>query len=171
MEVRMKQVGSNPPRNRPIEIGTDSDYLAREAALLVDMDEEALQEKWAQLFGFNPSPLLSRLFMIRSVAYRLQEKVFSGLRPSVQRLLDQVYDAGPDADLAHLPKKRASAGTILIREWRGVRHRVTVLDDSVIYRGQRYKSLSEVARYITGTRWSGPVFFGLRSRTKEAADA
>jgi hypothetical protein len=110
------------------------------------------------LFGFNPSPLLSRLFIIRSIAYRLQEKVFGGLKPSVQKLLDQVYDAGPAADLAHLPKQRASAGTILIRERRGVRHRVTVLDDSVIYRGQSYKCLSEVARHITGTRWSGPVF-------------
>ncbi len=167
----MKQAGSNPRINRLIEIGTDSDYLAREAALLLKMDKEALRGKWAQLFGFNPSPLLSRPFIIRSIAYRLQEKVFGGLKPSVQRQLDQVYDAGPEANLAHLPKKRASAGTILIREWRGVRHRVTVLDDSVIYRGQRYKSLSEVARHITGARWSGPRFFGVTHRTREAANA
>jgi hypothetical protein len=167
----MKQEGLIPRVRRPIEIGTDSDYLAREAALLLNMDEETLRAKWAQLFGFNPSPLLSRLFIIRSIAYRLQEKVFGGLKPSVQRLLDQVHDAAPGADLARLPKKRASAGTILIREWRGVRHRVTVLDDSVIYRGQRYKSLSEVARLITGSRWSGPRFFGVTHRTKEAANA
>ena len=109
----MKQVGSNPPRNRPIEIGADSDYLAREAALLLNMDEETLRAKWAQLFGFSPSPLLSRLFIIRSIAYRLQEKVFGGLKPSVQRLLDQVYDAGPEADLTHLPKKRRLGGDYL----------------------------------------------------------
>jgi hypothetical protein len=170
MEVCMKQAGSNPRLHRSIEIGSDPDSLARETALLPESDEESLRQKWAQLFGFKPSPLLSRLFITRSIAYRLQEKVFGELRPSVQRLLDQVYDAGPDADLP-VPKKRASAGTILIREWRGVRHRVTVLDEAVIYRGQRYKSLSEVARFITGARWSGPRFFGITHRTKEAADA
>ena len=61
------------------------------------------------------------------------------------------------------------AGTVLIREWRGVRHRVVVLDNDVTYRGRRYKSLSEVARAITGTRWSGPLFFGLKGRAKEVA--
>jgi hypothetical protein len=152
-------------------VGDGSKGLQQEISDLMTFDIEGLREKWAQLFGFNPSPLLSRLFIIRSIAYRLQEKVFGGLKPSVQRLLDQVYDAGPGADLAQLPKKRASAGTILIREWRGIRHRVTVLNDSVIYRGQRYKSLSEVARLITGARWSGPRFFGVTHRTKEAANA
>jgi hypothetical protein len=61
------------------------------------------------------------------------------------------------------------SGTVLIREWRGVKHRVTVLDHDVVYRGRRYQSLSEVARAITGTRWSGPLFFGLTKRTEEAA--
>jgi hypothetical protein len=152
-------------------VGGDPKGLQQEISDLLTLDIDGLRDKWAQLFGFNPSPLLSRLFMIRSIAYRLQEKVFGRLKPSVQRVLDQVHDAGPDAVLGHLPKKRASAGTILIREWRGVRHRVTVLDDSVIYHGQRYKSLSEVARLITGTRWSGPRFFGVTHRTKEAANA
>jgi hypothetical protein len=59
---------------------------------------------------------------------------------------------------------------VLIRKWRGVSHRVTVLDHDVVYRGRRYKSLSEVARAITGTRWSGPLFFGLKLRTKEVAN-
>jgi Protein of unknown function (DUF2924) len=57
---------------------------------------------------------------------------------------------------------------VLIRQWRGVSHRVTVLDTDVVYRGRRYKSLSEVARAITGSRWSGPLFFGLKGRAKEA---
>jgi hypothetical protein len=56
---------------------------------------------------------------------------------------------------------------VLIRQWRGVSHRVTVLDTDVVYRGKRYKSLSEVARAITGARWSGPLFFGLKGRAKE----
>ena len=60
--------------------------------------------------------------------------------------------------------------TLLIREWRGVSHRVTVLDNDVVYRKRRYKSMSEVARAITGTRWSGPLFFGLKDRAQEAAN-
>jgi hypothetical protein len=69
-----------------------------------------------------------------------------------------------------MPQRRASAGTVLIRQWRGVSHRVTVLDSDVVYRGQRYKSLSEVARPITGSRWSGPLFFGLKGRAKETVN-
>jgi Protein of unknown function (DUF2924) len=59
---------------------------------------------------------------------------------------------------------------LLIREWRGKAHQVTVQDDAVVYRGKRYRSLSEVARLITGTRWSGPLFFGLRKAAKEIHD-
>ena len=71
---------------------------------------------------------------------------------------------------ARVQNRRVGAGTVLIREWRGVTHRVTVLDNDVVYRGRRYRSLSEVARLITGTHWSGPMFFGLRNRRKEAAN-
>jgi len=156
-------------RGRKSSVVGGSKGLQQEISDLLTLDIDGLRDKWAALFGFNPSPLLGRPFMIRSIAYRLQERMFGGLKPSIQRLLDQVCDAAPDADLARLPKKRASAGTVLVREWRGVRHRVTVLDDAVVYRSQRYKSLSEVARVITGTRWSGPRFFGLRRPTKESA--
>ena len=85
-------------------------------------------------------------------------------------MLDRVCDGPPDVAIERLAKARAGAGTVLMREWRGVRHRVTVLDDEVVYRGLRYKSLSEVARVITGTRWSGPLFFGLRRRAEKAAN-
>jgi Protein of unknown function (DUF2924) len=144
--------------------------LQGEISQLRTLDIAGVREKWAALFGFNPSPLLGRPFMIGSISYRIQEKRFGGLKPSIQRLLDQVSEAAPGGALPRLPRSRASAGTVLIREWRGVRHRVTVLDDAVVYRGQRYQSLSEVARIITGAHWSGPRFFGLGRRTKEAAD-
>ena len=62
-----------------------------------------------------------------------------------------------------------SAGTVLIRDWQGTSHQVTVLERGVMYRGENYRSLSQVARIITGTQWSGPLFFGLKNRTKEAA--
>jgi len=163
------QISSKRKRRTPGLHGSSAE-LEQEVANLLTLDTDGLREKWAALFGFNPSSLLGRPFMIGSIAYRLQEKRFGGLKPSIQRLLDQVSEAASNEDLPRLPKPRASAGTVLIREWRGVRHRVTVLDDAVVYRGQRYKSLSEVARIITGAHWSGPRFFGLERRTKEAAD-
>ena len=66
--------------------------------------------------------------------------------------------------------RKTTPGTLLIREWQGTSHRVTVLDNGVIYCGRRHQSLSEVARVITGTRWSGPLFFGLKERAKEAGN-
>jgi len=130
----------------------------------------ALRQRWAALFGDDPSPNLGRALLIRAIAYRLQEKALAGLKPSTQRLLDRIADNPSKDTPLYMPKRRASAGTVLIREWRGVSHRVTVLDHEVVYRDRRYKSLSEVARAITGSRWSGPLFFGLKGRAKEAVN-
>lgn len=122
------------------------------------------------MFGHNRSPNLGRPLLIRAIAYRLREKALAGLKPSTQRVLDRI--AGNRSKLApqYIPKRRPSAGTVLIREWRGVSHRVTVLDHEVVYRDRRYKSLSEVARAIPGSRWSGPLFFGLKGRAREAVN-
>jgi len=88
--------------------------------------------------------------LIRAIAYRLQEKAQASLKPSPQRALDRIAD-NPSKDAPQsVPPRRATAGTVLIRQWRGVSDRVTVLDTDVVYSGRRYKSLSEVARRITG---------------------
>jgi len=79
-------------------------------------------------------------------------------------------DASARRSISAKPVRKVSAGTVLIREWQGATHQVTVLDDGVVYRGKRYRSLSEVARLITGCRWSGPAFFGLKTRAKEAVN-
>lgn len=121
--------------------------------------------------GGCPNPRrVGRALLLRTIAYRLQEKAFAGLKPSTLRILDRVADNRSKDAPQYIPQRPASAGTVLIREWRGVRHRVTVFDDEVIYRDRRYKSLSEVARAITGSRWSGPLFFGLKNRAKEAVN-
>jgi Protein of unknown function (DUF2924) len=146
-----------------------SDDLAREIASLSRLDADGLRQRWKVLFGTNPLPYLGRSFMVRALVYRLQERAFGGLKPTAQRILDRVADGGADASAQRIPKRRAGAGTVLIREWHGVHHRVTVLDQDVVYRGRRYKSLSEVAHAITGTHWSGPLFFGLKRRAKETA--
>jgi len=147
----------------------DREALASEIAGLSKLGIDELRERWKAMHGKAPSREIGRSFLIRAIAYRLQEKAFGGLKPSAQRVLDRIGAGRCEAALEPIAKRRASAGTVLIREWRGVSHRVTVLDHDVVYRGRRYKSLSEVARAITGTRWSGPLFFGLKRRTKEVA--
>ena len=95
--------------------------------------------------------------MIRAVAYKLQERALGGLSAATRRLLS---GQGP----APVRRRRAlSPGTVLIREWHGVGHQVTILEKGVLYRGERYRSMSEVARLITGARWSGPRFFGVKA--------
>ena len=175
MDVQIGGLSLEQPRPTPrgkkaIDVGRDSDHVAREIAHLLELDNSALKQRWTMVFKADPSPNFGRLLMVSSIAYRLQEKTFGCLKKSAERLLDQISDAPTEDALKRLPKTRASAGTVLIRQWRGVRHRVTVLDHEVAYRNQRYKSLSEVARLITGTRWSGPLFFGLRPHPKEVVN-
>jgi len=138
-------------------------------AQLSKLNAKALKERWRTLFGDHPIPRIGRGLMIMAIAYRLQEKVFGGLKPSAERILGRVVDEHSDGQL-FIANRPVGAGTVLIREWRGMRHRVTVDEQGVVYRDHRYRSLSEVARVITGTRWSGPRFFGLGQRTKESAN-
>jgi hypothetical protein len=114
-----------------------------------------LAELWAEYFGARPPPRTSRALMIRAVAYKMQERELGGLSAATRPLLS---DTGGGA-----ARRRAlRPGTVLIREWHGITYQVTVGEQGVIYRGERYCSLSEVARLITGARWSGPRFFGLK---------
>jgi hypothetical protein len=153
---------------KPSGVRGGSGGLEQEIQELLTLDVTALRRKWATLFGDDPSPYLGRMFMVRAIAYRLQERAFGGLKQSTQRVLDRFSEARGKKTQPSAPRQRAGAGTVLIRQWKGVQYRVTVLDSDVVYRGRRYKSLSEVARTITGTHWSGPLFFGLKKRTKEA---
>ena len=151
--------------------GIESEQLAQEIAALTSLSVRELKERWRSLYGSEPHRRMSRELLTRAAAYRLQERALGGLKPSTRRLLARVADqASAHGTARAAPVRNASAGTVLIRDWRGASHRVTVLDNGVIYHEQRYRSLSEVARLITGCRWSGPRFFGLRARPKEAGD-
>ncbi len=154
---------------RSFAVGGGSQSLKQEVSDLLILDNGELREKWSALCGVDPPERMGRTLLLRAIAYRLQEKALGGLKPSAQRVLDRVCDEPRGSASVRIMKTRINAGTVLIREWRGVRHRVTVLDHDVVYRGRRYQSLSEVARAITGTRWSGPLFFGLTKRNEEAA--
>lgn len=155
-------------RRRKSTVGGDE--LAQEVAHLLALDVPALRARWTEVFCVAPSPSLGRRLLTRAIAYALQEGAFGGVKPSTDRLLDRAGDAGSAEGRKPVRKPRAAAGTVLIREWGGVSHRVAVHEDDVVYAGQHYKSLSEVARAITGSRWSGPLFFGLRERAKKEAN-
>jgi Protein of unknown function (DUF2924) len=116
-----------------------------------------LLELWTEYFGTAAPPRTSRALMIRAVAYKMQEQALGGLSATTRRLL-----AEEDAKPAR-PDRALRPGTVLIRQWRGAAHQVTVAQQGVLYRGKPYRSLSAVARLITGARWSGPRFFGLRA--------
>jgi hypothetical protein len=116
-----------------------------------------LAEHWAEYFGAAPPPRTSRSLMIRAVAYKMQQRELGGLSAATRRLLS---GQGPAAVRR---RRTLSPGTVLIREWHGIGHQVTILEKGVLYRGLRYRSMSEVARLVTGARWSGPRFFGVKA--------
>jgi hypothetical protein len=100
----------------------------------------------------------------------LQVKLYCGLKPETRRRLKQLYKAFK-ADPRHTPSSNLGLkpGLVLTREWNGTEHRVTVLEKGFEYRGESYGSLSQVARRIAGSRWSGPAFFGLKRRREARA--
>lgn len=126
----------------------------------------ALKQKWRDLFEGEPPPY-NRRFLEHRLAYRIQELAFGGLKPETVERLDALADE-IDGKLSKRRRieNRPIPGTRLIREWKGVEHHVTVRREDFEYQGRPYKSLSSIARSITGTRWNGPVFFGLRSQKR-----
>jgi len=167
-EVSMTQTSSTGRGTRRHTYGGNPDDLAREVRSLSTLGSKALKDKWRTLYGVEPPRQLSRALMLRAIAYRLQEKAFGGLKPSTQRVLAEFDNNGANGSaLAAAPSRTVKAGAVLVREWRGISHQVSVLEKGFCFRGRHYRSLSEVAREITGTRWSGPLFFGLKGSQEE----
>ena len=149
---------------------THEPILARLAALKA-MSVKELKAEWQVLFN-APAPNNSRTFLESRLAYRIQELTYGGPDKQTRRLLDMLADEveGTLTRKAQIADPRNPVvGTKLIREWDGVAHTVTVLKEGFDWGGQRYKSLSAVARAITGTRWNGYRFFGLRERKRGEA--
>jgi hypothetical protein len=150
--------------------GTGSDLLYAEIDALQSETTLQLRQRWKALYGTEPPPRASRDLLTRAVAYRLQERVLGGLSASTRRLLEQIADnATAHRPTRVRPQRKLHPGAILLRNWGGVQHQVTVLQSGLQFRGKQYRSLSEVARIITGSRWSGPLFFGLKTRSKAEA--
>jgi hypothetical protein len=149
--------------------GLDRDALTAEIAGLSEASIKDLRERWKAMYGKALSQEIGRSFLIRAIAYLLQEKAFGGLKPSTQRLLAEFSSDGANGSaLAASPSRIVQPGAVLVREWRGISHQVSVLEKGFRFRGKHYRSLSEVAREITGTRWSGPLFFGLKRSHEES---
>lgn len=136
--------------------------LEEELAALATMSPAQLRDRWQRVYREPPPPFAPDL-LARGIAYRLQEKVYGKLptatRREIERLQRQYEKTGEVLTEACATTK---PGTVLIREWKQERHHVLILEDGYLYRDRRYSSLSQIANEITGVRWSGPRFFGLR---------
>ena len=124
-----------------------------------------LKAEWRRLYRSEPPARLGRELLLGAIAYRLQEDALGGLRPESQRRLRHIagqVSRGEEPAINHAP--RLKPGTRLLREWQGRTHEVLVGEAGFEWRQQHYRSLSQIARAITGTSWSGPVFFGLKQR-------
>ena len=134
---------------------------------MLDLDE--LREEWRRLNKTDASPRLSRDLLVRAVAYRLQELALGGLRLEPQRQLRQIaMELNQTGAATTRLRPLLPSGTRLMREWRGRRYEVVVLDAGFSWQGTHYRSLSAIARTITGTAWSGPLFFGLKPNRSAA---
>jgi hypothetical protein len=141
------------------------DDIEDRLAKLPQLDKIELSKLWRKFFHRDPPDAMRKDLMVRVVGHRLQEEAFGGLSSaSVRRLreLSKTFEANPEASLSSRPAIKP--GTRLVRQWQQQVHVVDVEERGYAYKGVLYESLSEIARLITGTRWSGPLFFGLKER-------
>lgn len=142
----------------------DQKRVAEELSEISQLTREQLIKGWRLAHKRSPPKGISRRLLEYSAAYHLQVKAFGGLKPTVRRKLRQATGRAEKPVPANIVSKKSqslSPGTRLLREWHDRTHTVEVLDSGFLYEGETYRSLSQVARSITGARWSGPRFFGL----------
>lgn len=163
-----KEIGQAAPARYSSlsRMNDQSPQIAEQLEALQSMDLIALREEWRKLKGSEP-PRLSRDLMLRAVAYALQMQAFGELPPStIKKLEASIGEIGEVMPTAEPPRRDLSAGARLVREWHGRTHSVEVLHEGFLLDGKVYRSLSEIARRITGSHWSGPRFFGLTKKRR-----
>jgi hypothetical protein len=169
-----KQAGTlrsvaHPPKKTAVRHSHDSklDELNR-------LSRAGLRTLWAQELGDKPPATLGRDILALAIAYGRQERLYGGLTKPVANELDRLLDRvlrnggtkGPGAPATQLPR----TGTVLVREWQGTAQHVTIVNDGFLWNGETHRSLSSIARAITGTKWNGPRFFGLREVNGRASE-
>jgi hypothetical protein len=147
-----------------------SSSISQQLEILPKTDKTSLCRLWRQLFQKQPLPGMRPELMVRMLAHRLQEQEFGGLAESSSRRLRQLADAFAANPATAIVSSRPAIkpGTRLVRQWKEKVHVVEVRTNGYKYKGTRYEGLSEIARLITGTRWSGPLFFGLQKKCSAA---
>jgi hypothetical protein len=159
------RIGSAPP---------DREALDVEIAHLHDLDVGGLRSRWHAVWGRPAPPHLPGHLLFRVLAYRLQADHWGDLDAESKRLLDRSESpeqAGQSAMARSRQTTELQPGTVLGREWNGRMHRVAVLGEGFAWNGQTFPSLSKIALAITGTRWNGPKFFGLRGKRAKGSSA
>jgi hypothetical protein len=158
------------PRNIVMDGGRPhpaSEDLSERLTALADLDTAGLRREWRRLYRSHPPLHIRRDLLVLAIAWKLQEKVYGGLTAAQKRKLAGIAEElRRNGDLSGNPAIRMKPGMRLVREWRGKTHTVLVLENGFEWNGKRRRSLSTIAREITGTRWSGPRFFGLKPRPK-----
>ncbi len=144
--------------------------LAAKLAALPETATIDLRAEWRRLYRAHPPQKIGRHLLELAVAWKLQERVHGGLGAATKRrLAELVKTMDGKGDLAQARAVRLKPGAKLVREWRGETHDVLVLEDGFQWRGQRWRSLSAIAREISGTQWSGPRFFGVQAKPEAGA--
>ena len=158
------EIGARAAASAPDSTSQVSDRLA----VLAELSLADLRLEWRRLFRADP-PRLSRDIMMRAVAYRLQEIAHGGASKVTQRrLMTLTAEFETGGTIAPPPGPKIKPGSRLVREWHGRTHTVCVTDDGFEFQGKSYRSLTKIARDITGAQWSGPRFFGLTKRSATA---
>ena len=142
-----------------------TDSVLASIAALSTLPMPALKERWRELFQTDPPPF-NRAYLESRLTYRIQELAYGGVSAATTARLDAIAADEKYVDREAARKRipeRPVPGTRIVREWQGVEHAVTVLESGYEYQGRPFKSLSAVANAITGTRWSGPLFFGIKA--------
>src|SRR6202158_2554309 len=145
-----------------------SEKLAQELKDLETRGDDELKNRWHSLYGTKPPQKIHRSLLLAAVAHRMQENALGALKSSVRRdLMQAANNPATPRPSPHYTSLRPRAGSVLARDWGGVTHQAKVLGAGILFRSKRYRSLSEVPRVTPGSRWSGPLFFGLKSTAKE----
>ncbi len=142
-----------------------SEGLTQKLTALADLDTAGLRREWRRLYRSHPPLHIRRDLLVLAIAWKLQNKVYGGLTAAQKRKLAGISEnLRKNGDLSGSPAIRMKPGLKLVREWYGETHTVLVLEDGFEWNGKRRRSLSAIAREITGTQWTGPSFFGLKPR-------
>lgn len=159
----------NAMRRRRI-LNSDIDGLDR-------LSRAELRAIWAEDLGGPPPASIGRGILALGIAYARQERSHGGISERLARELDRtlgrLLQSDPNDTASPRPRPALRSGTILVREWQGTTHHVTIVDEGFVWNGQTHRSLSRIARTITGTKWNGPRFFGMRDtspNTKASPD-